>query len=414
LLPRLADQISETEAARLRELAALAAEAGVKAWLVGGVVRDALLGQDSLDLDVSVEGEAKALAEAVARAWGARMVAHDRFGTYVIEAGEWHLDIATARRETYARAGALPIVKPGSIDDDLRRRDFTINAMALPLGADLDRLYDPLAGLSDLGRRVIRGLHPATFLDDPTRIIRAARYAARFGCRLEENTHERLCEAVAGGAMGLVTGPRLWGELSRLLPEATMPEAIGLLDCWGALEALGLRLSDPAALRHLVEAEPVLKPALTSWDRAMAALGLLGGSRIGAVADHFALSATERTAAEAAARLADDPPACIFAADSRASTLCECVGNEPDAGLLALWARYPDARAAVERLLTLRDTRADIAGDDLQAAGYAPSAGFGPALLAALRAKLDSNANREEQLAIARDAILKWQREREL
>ncbi|MGE5531929.1 MAG: poly-A polymerase, partial [Bacteroidota bacterium] len=200
MLPRLADQISEVEAARLRELADLAVASGLRAWLVGGAVRDALLGRDSLDLDVAVEGEARQFAEAVAQEWGARMVAHDRFGTYIIEAGEWHLDIATSRRETYARAGALPLVEPGSLDDDLRRRDFTINAMALPLGADLDQLYDPLGGLRDLRQGLVRGLHPATFLDDPTRIIRAARYAARFGCRLDEKTQEWLGAALAEDA----------------------------------------------------------------------------------------------------------------------------------------------------------------------------------------------------------------------
>jgi tRNA nucleotidyltransferase (CCA-adding enzyme) len=414
LLPRLTDQISEVEAARLGQLAALAAEVGVTAWLVGGAVRDALVGRDSLDLDITVQGEAGALAQAVAQAWGARLVAHHRFGTYVIEAGEWHLDIATARRETYTRPGALPLVEPGSLEDDLRRRDFTFNAMALPLGADLEQLYDPLNGLNDLRQGLVRGLHTATFLDDPTRIIRAARYAARFGCRLEEKTHKWLCAALAEDALGLVTGPRLWGELSRLLPEVTMPAAIGLLACWGALEPLGLQLPEPSELRALAATEDALRPPLTPWDTAMAALGLLGAPQIRVVADHFGLSAAERTAAEAAARLGEDPPACALADGVRDSTLSECLGDEPGAGLLALWVRHPSARAAVERFLRVRDSRADVTGDDLQAAGYVPSPGFRPALQAALRAKLDSNANREEQLAVARDALLKWQSEHEL
>ncbi|MHB8996043.1 MAG: tRNA nucleotidyltransferase/poly(A) polymerase family protein [Armatimonadota bacterium] len=414
MLPRLTDQISEVEAARLEQLAALAAGLGVRAWLVGGAVRDALIGRDSLDLDITVAGDGGPLAQAVAQAWGARLVAHDRFGTYVIEADEWHVDIATARRETYPRAGALPLVEPGSLEDDLLRRDFTFNAMALPLGADLDQLCDPLNGLSDLRQGLVRGLHPATFLDDPTRIIRAARYVARFAGRLEEQTQEWLCAALAQGVLGLVTGPRLWGELSRVLPEATMPEAIGFLDCWGALEPLGLRLAEPSELRALATTEDALRPPLTLWDTAMAALGMLSGPRISEVADHFELSASERTAAEAAAKVANDPPECALAASAKNSELCECLGDEPGSGLLSLWVRHPSARGAVERFLRVRGSRADVTGDDLQAVGYAPSPGFRPALQAALRAKLDSNANREEQLAVARDTLRKWQSEHEL
>lgn len=414
MLPRLTDQISEIETARLDQLAALAAGLGIRAWLVGGAVRDALLGRDSLDLDITVEGDGGSLAQAVAQAWGARLVAHDRFGTYVIEAGAWHVDIATARRETYPRAGALPLVEPGSLEDDLLRRDFTFNAMALPLGADLDQLCDPLNGLSDLRQGLVRGLHPATFLDDPTRIIRAARYVARFAGRLEEQTQVWLCSALAQGALGLVTGPRLWGELSRVLPEATMPEAIRLLDCWGALEPLGLRLAEPSELHTLAAREDGLRPPLTSWDTAMAALGMLSGPQISAVADNFELSASERTAAESAASLANDPPDCALAAGTKNSELCECLGDRPEAGLLALWVRHPSARGAVERFLRVRDSRADVTGDDLQAAGYTPSPGFRPALQAALRAKLNHDASREEQLSAARDALLKWRREHEL
>ena len=406
---RLVDRMGEAETRWLRQVSALAAELGLAAWLVGGAVRDALLGCGSLDLDVTVVGEAAPLAQALAAATGGRLIAHARFGTHVIEVGEFHFDIATARRETYAHPGALPEVQPASLDEDLARRDFTINALALRLDEQLDTLYDPLDGRGDLQRRLVRGLHPATFMDDPTRIIRAARYAARLGYEVERDTQAWLEAAVAANALGLVTGPRLWGELSRLLAEPAAPQAVSLLARWGALSALGLGLPEHTDLRELFAVTDELGP-LTDQDRALAGLALLAGDHAEAVGDHFCLSAHQRQAVLVAADLTRVPPPAVVSTEASNSALYETLVDVAAAGRLALWAAHPAARPALLRFAALAELKPEINGQDLQQLGHAPSPGFKVALAAALRARLDKNATRKEQLAAALEALTAWQR----
>src|SRR5213592_1786444 len=144
------------------------------AYLVGGAVRDLLLGADSVDLDVAIEGDAPVLAWELAERLGGLATTHERFGTATVRAGDLVFDLATTRRERYERPGALPEVEPAPLTDDLARRDFTINAMAVGLtGADVDVLHDPQHGREDLHAGRVRVLHPRSFLDDPTRLLRA-------------------------------------------------------------------------------------------------------------------------------------------------------------------------------------------------------------------------------------------------
>src|SRR5918994_4949551 len=166
------------------------AAAGLPAYLVGGAVRDLLLGEARADLDVAVEGEIGSLTEAL----GGELVEHERFATASVRVGGLHVDIARARAETYPSPGALPEVRPAPIADDLARRDFTINAMAVPLAGEPD-LIDPHGGLADLREGLMRVLHELSFIDDPTRALRAARYAARLGFGLEPGTRAQLAEA---------------------------------------------------------------------------------------------------------------------------------------------------------------------------------------------------------------------------
>ncbi|MBU0607945.1 MAG: hypothetical protein KKI08_08650 [Armatimonadetes bacterium] len=398
----LAGRVSAEIAAHLAEIGRLAAEMRLPAYLVGGPVRDALLGRPSLDVDVCVEGDAARLAERLAERLQGRLTSHERFGTAVVESAGWHVDVATARRETYPRPGALPVVEPAGLEEDLRRRDFAYNAMALRLDRDLGLLCDPLGGLDDLQAGRTRGLHERTFVDDPTRIIRAARYAVRFGFPLEPMTRGWLTEAVAGGALQTVTGQRIWSELSRLLAEATAPEAVALLATWRVLSSLGLHETAVAEVGLLGEAQQAL--GLTDWDRAMAGLGLLAGARVSAVVAGYGLSAAEAGAVLAAAEAAAAPPPAVFAAAAKNSTLYEALDPLAGAGRLALWVRHPQARTALRRFARLT-ARLDIGGHDLQAEGFAPSPGFKPALAAALRAKLDDGAGRDGQLAAARAVL---------
>ena len=149
-------------------------------------MRDLALGRDLVDVDVAAEGEVESLAATAASALGGRWVAHGEFGTVTLEANGARVDLAMARAETYARPGALPRVRPASIREDLARRDFTINALALAMcGPERGRLLDPFGGWEDLRRGLVRVLHQRSFIDDATRILRAVRYAARLGFRLE-------------------------------------------------------------------------------------------------------------------------------------------------------------------------------------------------------------------------------------
>jgi tRNA nucleotidyltransferase/poly(A) polymerase len=146
---------------------------GERAYLVGGAVRDLLLGAEHPDLDLAVEGDAVELA----RRLGAEPVAHERFSTATVDLDGVRVDLARTRAETYPHPGALPEVEPAPLERDLARRDFTVNAMALPLDGR-GQLVDPHGGRVDLRAGLLRVLHPGSFADDPTRALRAARYAA--------------------------------------------------------------------------------------------------------------------------------------------------------------------------------------------------------------------------------------------
>ena len=207
----------------------MAAAAPDPVYLVGGAVRDLLLGRGRADIDLAVEGDPAALAAAL----GAEPLAtHSRFGTMKVDWNGEELDLAAARRESYPRPGALPIVELGApIRTDLARRDFTVNAMAIPL-ADPTDLLDPYDGQVDLRGGLLRVIHDRSFLDDPTRAIRAARYATRFGFALEAGTRDLLRAA----DLTTVTPERRAEELRRLAAEERGVRGLELLAGWGLVE----------------------------------------------------------------------------------------------------------------------------------------------------------------------------------
>jgi tRNA nucleotidyltransferase (CCA-adding enzyme) len=227
----------------LGSLGRLAGAHGMRAFLVGGIVRDVLRGDvlERADLDVVVEGDGLALARALGEEQGASVIEHGRFLTASIRrpSGE-RIDVATARSERYESAGALPRVMPASIRADLARRDFTINAMAVEVSGGDMRLIDPHGGRADLGRRRLRILHPLSFVDDPTRIFRGARYAARLGLVYEGWTAACQAFALRLSAYPALSGQRIAAELDRILAEARPEAALRRLATAG-----GFRLLDP-------------------------------------------------------------------------------------------------------------------------------------------------------------------------
>lgn len=209
-------------------------------YLVGGCVRDLLLGKTPLDIDLVVEGPATSFARAAARIYKAKLVSHEAFLTYtLVFRDQRHLDIVTARTETYPEPAALPVVEPASLQEDLFRRDFSINAIAISLNAsDFGQIWDPFGGAEDLQGKKIRVLHSESFREDPTRIFRAARFAGRFGYELEWRTREWLSECIAQQEPARLSGARLREELIPLLTEKDPRPAFRLLARWGGLSFL--------------------------------------------------------------------------------------------------------------------------------------------------------------------------------
>ena len=234
--PSLGRSIERLLGAEVRQTLAqagrIAADRGERAFLVGGTVRDVLLGAGEIrrDLDIVVEGDgiavARALAEGLGGAGEVRVVEHRRFLTASVSLADLgRIDVATARSERYDAPGALPRVMPATIGQDLARRDLTINAMAVELGSATFALLDPFGGRTAIGSRHVTVLHPLAFVEDPTRIFRAARYAVRLGFRLDGWTARAQALALQRGAYPALSGARLLAELELITEERT-PEAV--------------------------------------------------------------------------------------------------------------------------------------------------------------------------------------------
>src|SRR4030042_3307017 len=195
-----------------------ASELGLGLYIVGGVLRDLFLGRANFDFDLVVEGEAIELAQKIAKDSQAKLTVHSRFGTAKLNSPGFSLDLATARSETYSKPGALPTVKPGNLKDDLVRRDFSINAMALHLNPKrFGEFIDLYHGKGDLDNKLIRILHPNSFIDDATRILRAVRYEQRLGFKLEAETEKLLRRDVT--MLDTISGDPIRHELELILKE---------------------------------------------------------------------------------------------------------------------------------------------------------------------------------------------------
>jgi tRNA nucleotidyltransferase (CCA-adding enzyme) len=250
----------------LRQVGTLADTQGVALYLVGGVVRDLLLKRENWDLDLTVQGDGIAFARQVADRYGAGLAVFERFATARLTFPDGlKMDIATTRRESYAQPAVLPTVKPASIEEDLSRRDFTINAMAMQLNpGQFGRVLDVYGGQRDLRARTIRVLHEGSFQDDPTRIFRAIRFEQRFGFRLERTTSRLLAQAASTNLIQRLSGPRLQNEILLLFAEHDPVRAIARLAQLKLLRFLHRRLCYTKNVKRVVTAVP---KALAWWAR---------------------------------------------------------------------------------------------------------------------------------------------------
>ena len=262
----------------LQAASTIASESGSAAWVVGGPVRDALLEKPFGDVDFTLESGAAEFASRLAAVLGGRVRQFDEFMTLRIDLpSKETIDVATTRAEDYPTPGALPRVRPAGLVEDLRRRDFTVNALALDLISG--SIEDPFEGIADLERGLLRVLHAGSFKDDPTRMFRAARLAARLGFELEDSTAALMQEALATEAMDRVSRERRWRELRLAMVEADPAGALFALASHGTLDSLlgavhrGAMLKDRLSVAASIiarepqlDAELLLLAALVSKD----------------------------------------------------------------------------------------------------------------------------------------------------
>jgi tRNA nucleotidyltransferase (CCA-adding enzyme) len=357
-------------------------------YLVGGAVRDALLGHPSYDLDLVVEGDVPAFARRLAVRLDGRVQTHEAFGTAEIlyEGGE--IDVATARTEIYSEPAALPQVVAATLAEDLDRRDFTINAIAASLRRDdFGRLVDPHHGRGDLAARTVRILHERSFQDDPTRIFRAIRYENRLGFRMDSETERLAREGMAG--VKLLSNERVREEIVALLSEDGVAHTLDRLADFAGTSA------DSAFVERVDSLRDELDPSAPLWRLRLAAIARDHPRLV----DRLALRRDDQRALREAVEVA---PELIGVTDP--VEIDRLAGRSPEAALLALAERdSPELRGWFTHL---RDIRLEIGGADLAELGLSESPRVGEVLEELRRRKLRGELDgRESELAAAKELI---------
>jgi tRNA nucleotidyltransferase (CCA-adding enzyme) len=370
---------------------------GPPTFVVGGTIRDLLLGRDPLDVDVVVDGPLTGIVQAL----GPPLRAHDQFETATVMLGDLRCDLARSRSETYPRPGALPQLRPAPIEQDLLRRDFTVNAIALAISGDrAGELLSAPRALDDLDARRLRVLHRRSFSDDPTRLLRMVRYASRLGFTVDPSTYALVSDAVSSAALRTVTAPRVGAELRLLAAEPDPVGALAALAPWGLDAAIELGFG------------------LDGREPTASALALLdGGGDRGALALAVASRGIDPAGrAEFLGRLGFDAARRDLIAEiartgpllaprlrraRAASSIAAAVGRAPveAVALAGALGAGDNARRWIEQL---RSVTLSIGGADLIAAGVPAGPAVGAGLRAALSAKLDGRAgDRDGELAAA-------------
>ncbi|HUR82456.1 MAG TPA: hypothetical protein VM733_16960 [Thermoanaerobaculia bacterium] len=341
----------------------VALEKDCRPHLVGGPVRDLLLGRHSIDIDLTLEHDASTMARAMAKRIDGRVRSFPQFLTYKVTAPEFpEIDIATARKERYRKPGALPAVTAGRLKDDLLRRDFSINAIALDL---LDgKMHDPTGGVADIDARHVRVLHDKSFEDDPTRIFRAVRLAARLGFELEPQTAELMNRAIESDALSTVSKERIWRELFLAMDEAEAPVILTELSHRGALLALFGRKGNGTLQARLTAIQKELANA--DADRYVLFTGaLLQGD---ASPIDFEGSGFSQKRARAVVEIANELPRVLeslAAAHDDRERFAVYRGVSPEM-LLLITAERPDEREQLERFQEYENFRLPLRGNDLE------------------------------------------------
>ncbi|ABU58546.1 MULTISPECIES: CBS domain-containing protein [Roseiflexus] len=406
----------------LRRAGAIAQQRGAALYIVGGAVRDMILERKPDDLDLVVEGDAIGLAEALATELGGAVRSHSAFGTATLtlkrlDGEPLTLDFVMARTEFYERPSALPDVEAASLRHDLHRRDFTINTLAICLNPTrYGWLYDFYGGRRDMNRKLIRVLHNLSFIDDPTRILRAARLAARLGFVIEPRTRALIGDALEQGVLGRATPQRIMHELRLILAEEHPEPALALLDDLGVLRAMhpALRWS-PAIAEWFAAARQAAFPDAPLPDLYLALLlyPLIGDERT-AFAARYRLPASEARLLADLTLVHERVEMLRSAAEGSDQWIADSAIDRAlhGIGIVALRAAQiaepPPVPQYIARYIDyLRSVKLAVDGKFLESLGLRPGPRFGE-LLAALRAAhLDGIAvTREEQEAWIRQAVV--------
>ncbi len=413
--------------ARIETIAEVSRRHGIPVYLVGGIVRDLLLERENRDLDLVVEGDGPYFARFLAAELGGRVRVHEAFLTAVVVDREgFHVDVATARSEFYRAPAALPEVQTSPVRQDLYRRDFTINTLAVRLGPEPSpELIDYFGGRRDLENRLLRVLHSLSFIDDPTRVLRAVRLELRLGFEITPETLHLVEVALAEGVFDRLSGSRLREELVLLLDDpALAARGLERLEGLGVLAALHpalrLREGDRERLRRVVAAwnwyvvEGLDEPRAALWRLVLLALIQPGGEAeeaaaagAEALAERLMLAGDDRAllvgAADRLARaraLLAEP---AVAPHRVARSLEQLAGEEV---LLLVASAEEPVRGWARRYLTeLRRLTLTVRGRDLVARGVAPGPLVGKALAAVRDARLDGEIGPEEELRLALDVV---------
>jgi tRNA nucleotidyltransferase (CCA-adding enzyme) len=371
----------------LRQVAALSADLGFPAYLVGGFVRDALLEKPVNDFDIVVEGDATKLGRALVKQLGGRGTVHAPFKTATwslpIGAGQPRpytdadnfIDLISARSETYEHPAALPTVKLGTLADDLRRRDFTVNAMAVRLDGDhFGELTDPLGGRDDLQRGLIRVLHPASFVDDPTRLFRAVRYAERYGFKIALETEALIPAALV--YVDKLSPERLRHELDLIFEEDASVPMMEKLWAFGIIQAVTPALPSEEAVRVRFQLTRSLPSTVGNKVQFRWMVWLLGlsGKEVRTLAKRLYFTADLSKKVTAAASIYHDLD---LLAGMRPSECVKRLDGLPEDSVMAAWfcAPFGEARSRLEKyLMNWKNLKPFTDGETLQRMGVP----FGP------------------------------------
>ena len=427
---RLADQLSKDQLELIQHVGKLADKEHIAAYIVGGFVRDLTLKRPNTDFDISVETDAIAFSYKVAEFLNGTVRSHEIFKTatvlYTDKFGkEQHLDIATSRLEFYEYPAAMPTVELSSIKMDLFRRDFTMNAMAIQLNEkEFGNLIDPFGAQRDINDKIIAVLHSLSFIEDPTRILRAVRFEQRFNFRIGAQTERLIKNALKLGMIEKLTGGRILNELKAMFEETDPPACLQRLDSWKILEQIHkiLRIT-PQKAELLTNIQEVinwykklhLEPSIEPWriyfmglcgnakyeevSTVLDRLGLVDSIRKDFLAQRIAIVQTS----EKAIKLAQQEP--------KNSDWYNLFYALPTEGVLFLMAKH-GAEHGLEKsishyLTQLRDVTLKITGNDLIALGEKPGPVFGDTLRHVLYSYLNGNVqSKKEQLDLANDYLM--------